>query len=97
MNLNEQELVESNMVNVVSLFKESKQVLVDGHLDNLIEEAMIEEDILIPEETREAPMVSEDQFPDQSMFILDEQLAQLKSSLNRIKFYLGELDDVIPR
>ena len=47
--------------------------------------------------TTERLLVSESQFPDQSMYVLCEQLKALRERLERIKFYLGDLDDLLPR
>ena len=41
-------------------------------------------------------LVQEHQFPDQSMYRLQEQLKLVKSKLGRIKFYLEELEDILP-
>lgn len=56
------------------------------------------------EEAEEAPMmlparilVTESQFPDQSLFLLEKQLEQLNASLVRLRFYLSDLDDLLPR
>jgi hypothetical protein len=62
-----------------------------------MEGAQIEDEVLTPSEVRVSLRVNENQFPDQSLYILDEQLSQLRTKINRIKFYLGELDEIIPR
>jgi hypothetical protein len=41
-------------------------------------------------------LVQEHQFPDQSIYRLQEQLKLVKSNLGRIKFYLEELEDILP-
>jgi len=66
-------------------------------LETLLQET---ESILIEEKKLEQSnrlMVTESQFPDQSMFTLDQQLGQLKESLGRMKFYLLDLDDLLPK
>lgn len=98
MNVNEREQVEVNKLNVVSLFKEaSESIIVTDPLVDLLAEAQVEDEVLTKAHVRNAKVVSEDQFPDQSMFTLEEQLQSLRSTLNRIKFYMGEMDDLIPR
>jgi len=100
MNLRGSDQVEQNSMNVVSLFGNMNQdILQNDPMADLMEEAMIldtEEEI---EEMELAPrnVVNENQFPDQSMYILEEQLSKLRSSLNRMRFYLGDLEDIIPR
>jgi len=42
-------------------------------------------------------VVSEAQFPDQSMYVLDKQLHSLRESLDRIRFYIGDVEDLLPR
>jgi hypothetical protein len=41
-------------------------------------------------------IVQASQFPDQSMYVLDQQISSLKDSLERLKFYLSDLDDLLP-
>ena len=100
MNLRGSDQVEQNSMNVVSLFGNLDQnILQNDPMAELMEEAMIldsEEEI---EEMELTPrkVVNENQFPDQSMYILEEQLSKLKTSLNRVRFYLGDLEDIIPR
>lgn len=98
MSLRSKEQVEKETVNVVSLFGSlNQEVLISDPLSDLIKESEIKDEILKPENVRPRKVVSENNFPDQSLFILEEQLANLKSSLNRMKFYLGELEDILPR
>lgn len=98
MNVNELEQVEVNKLNVVSLFKEaSKSITVTDPLMDLLTEAHVEDEIVTKAHVRIAKVVNENQYPDQSMFILEEQLHKLRSTLNRIKFYAEEMEDLIPR
>lgn len=64
---------------------------------DLLAEAQVEDEVLTKAHVRNAKVVNEDQFPDQSMFTLEEQLQNLRSTLNRIKFYASEMEDLIPR
>ena len=41
-------------------------------------------------------LVQTNQFPDQSMYVLDQQISSLRDSLERLKFYLSDLDDLLP-
>ena len=94
------EQVERDTVNVVSLFGSmnvAQAVELNDPLETLIQESMIEDTVLVAQDIKVRKVVNENQFPDQSMFILEEQLSSLKSSLNRIKFYLDDLDDLLPR
>ena len=86
--------------NVVSLFETmafGQEVQIADPITELMNE--------IPSETPVAEaqaqmlnrrLVLEEQFPDQSMHILDEQLKNLKLQMNRIKFYLDSVEDVLP-
>lgn len=105
MNVTGREQVEADTVNVVSLFgrtAEMASTMMDP-IQELINEAKLEDfdlEIEIEEELMmKAPrkVVEQNQFPDQSMFTLQEQLSNLRSSLNRIKFYLGDVEDILPR
>ena len=105
MNVTGREQVEADTINVVSLFgrtAEMASTMMDP-IQELINEAKLEDfdlEIEIEEElVMKAPrkVVDQNQFPDQSMFTLDEQLAKLRSNLNRIKFYLGDVEDILPR
>ncbi len=42
-------------------------------------------------------LVTANQFPDQSLIILEKQLVDLKVTMARLKFYLSDLDDLLPR
>lgn len=87
------------MKNILPLFGEGEialdpiQELISESLLNLEEEQKLEAQKTISKRL----LVSEHQFPDQSMYVLDQQLKHLKDSLERIKFYLGDLDDLLPR
>jgi len=48
------------------------------------------------QELKASNLVTPDHFPDQSMYLIDDQIELLKTSLNRLKFYLSELEDIIP-
>lgn len=84
--------------NVVALFSHV-QVESPDPLQELLNEAEIEaweaEESVMAKADR--VLVSAEQFPDQSLFILDKQLASLKESMSRLKFYLSDLDDLLPR
>ncbi len=84
--------------NVLSLFSTVKVEMPDPLQELLNEaeaEAWAEEDI-IPEAPAKRLLVSDKQFPDQSLYTLDQQLANLTKSLGRLKFYLNDLDDLLP-
>ncbi|MFP5384526.1 MAG: hypothetical protein ACLGHN_00510 [Bacteriovoracia bacterium] len=92
--------VENEKVNVVSLFGNTNEDIIQSDpLMDLIKESEIEDAILSPESVtvRSGKVANEDLSPDQSLFILEEQMTNLRSNLNRIKFYLGELDDILQR
>lgn len=42
-------------------------------------------------------LVTANQFPDQSLFVLEKQLSQFNETMGRLKFYLSDLDDLLPR
>jgi ATP-dependent Lon protease len=100
MNLRGSDQVEQNSINVISLFGNLDQdILQNDPMSELLEEAMIldTEEETVELELTPRKVVNENQFPDQSMYILEEQLSNLKTSLNRMRFYLGDLEDMIPR
>ncbi|MFL5784855.1 MAG: hypothetical protein ACJ76H_09615 [Bacteriovoracaceae bacterium] len=84
--------------NVVSLFGGA---VAETNIPDPLETLLQETELILKEEVklerRDLPMVSESQFPDQSMFVLDQQLGMLKESIGRIKFYLLDLDDLLPK
>lgn len=84
-------------MNVLSLFS-SNQIEMPDPLQELLREAELdawkeEEEVVQAKRL----LVTEAQFPDQSMFVLEQQLANLTQSLGRLRFYLGDLDDLLPR
>ena len=84
-------------MNVLSLFS-SNQIVLPDPLQELLREAELdawkeEEEIVQVKRL----LVTETQFPDQSMFVLEQQLANLTQSLGRLRFYLSDLDDLLPR
>ncbi len=83
-------------LNVVSLFKTMEKI--EATMDPISElvEEMGQEEVIETKKTVSRNLVTENHFPDQSMYILDEQLKSLKQRLNRMKFYMGELDDLLP-
>lgn len=90
---------EVEMTNVVPLFSTHPAEFKDI-LQELSDEASIWSDEAEEEITFEADskrlIVSENQFPDQSMYILDQQIMGLKERLAKLKFYLSDLDDLLP-
>lgn len=94
MNVTESQKAE---MKVVPLFGGVQEENIPDPLETLIQET----EILLTEERklveRNLPLVTESQFPDQSMFTLDQQLEMLKESVGRIKFYLLDLDDLLPK
>lgn len=95
------ELMENT--NVVSLFGNqiNRSIAIENDpLQDLLNEAEAE----AWDEVEEAPamrveslLVTESQFPDQSMFVLEKQLSQLTEKMARLKFYISDLDDLLPR
>ncbi|NBV99950.1 MAG: hypothetical protein EBR67_10695 [Proteobacteria bacterium] len=79
-------------LNILSLFNETLK-------DSLDQESEESEDLEALSEVQSAPIVprvAESMFPDQSLFVLEEQLKAIKSNLSRIKFYMGDINDLIP-
>lgn len=98
MNLSGREQVEADTVNVVSLFSKSNaEIIINDPLADLIKESEIEETVLEPKELVARKVVTENLFPDQSIYILEEQLSNLRANLNRIKFYMSDIEDLLPR
>lgn len=88
----------SNTENVLPLFGQIDIPQVDP-LEELLAEAESPDLPGAAKVSREEArlLVTENQFPDQSMYTLDKQLHGLREKLNRIKFYLGEIDDLLPK
>ncbi len=89
--------LEIEKANVISLFGEANAEMIERDLlASLADGSLMEE---TSQEQASAPprkLVSEQQFPDQSIYTLQEQLQNLKRGLQRLKFYLDDLEDVIP-
>lgn len=89
-------------MNVVPLFS-SVEIEIPDPLESLLTEGEMAEDQWALEEESmslgetQRVLVSPQQFPDQSMYVLEKQVSSLKESLARLKFYLGDLDDLLPR
>lgn len=67
-------------------------------LQELLSEGLLESDFESEELAREPRLlVQEASFPDQSMHILDLQLSNLREKLSRLKFYITDIDDLLPR
>lgn len=84
-------------LNVLPLFEN-----LNWRQDPIEEDLFDEMDDDFEEESPSLPaykkiLVKESQFPDQSMFVLDQQVKNLKESLERLKFYLSDMDDLLPR
>lgn len=98
MNLSGRDQVKADTVNVVQLFgRMNPEIMTHDPLSELIKEGELLDELVVASEVKPRKIVSENQFPDQSIYILEEQLSGLRSSFNRIKFYLGDLEDLIPR
>lgn len=101
----EVEQTQMTSMNVVSLFNRSMETveIENDPMKVLLQEGelSLDEDFeLLGAKTQKdenRKVVQLDQFPDQSIYILDEQLKKLRTSLNRIRFYLGDMDDLLPR
>lgn len=91
---------EAQKVNVVPLFGNfSETVLTTDPLTELLEEGQIEamREEVKPARQERRKLVREDHFPEQGLLILDQQLLSLKESVSRIKFYMSDLDDLLPK
>ena len=87
------------MLNVVSLFNSQETFTADPLAEMLKEgECGQNEMDAAPElQNERRKLVREDHFPEQGLFILDQQLEALNERLSRIKFYLSDLDDILPK
>jgi len=89
---------EGHLRNVLPLFgKLNIPTVTMDPLEELLFEAAIDENSVIHSQVCAPKVVSDEQFADQAMYVLDDQLTTLKDRLNRIKFLLGDLDDLLPR
>lgn len=86
-------------VNVVPLFGNFGQEFLSDPLTEMIQESQIgmTAEELPPLRKERRKTVRDDQFPEQGLYILDQQLQTLKESVARIKFYLSDLDDLLPK
>lgn len=98
MELGRKELDKDQDVKVLSLFEHINQdlILEQDPLTKLLEDAQAPEEKMTSREVHARRIVAENLFPDQSLFILEEQLGELRSRLRRLKFYLDEVNDLIP-
>ncbi len=84
--------------NVVPLFA---KIQINTEAVESVHEPMMDWDLEEPLETVQVKvqrtLVTENQFPDQSLFILNDQVSKLKESIERLKFYLNDVDDLLPR
>jgi hypothetical protein len=83
--------------NVVPLFSSIQVELPSDALTEMLAEGVVLDSVdetMIESSPR--MVVRENQFPDQSMFVLDQQISGLKERLDRLKFYLADLDDLLP-
>lgn len=98
---NDNDLIKNGAQNVLSFFTNKSQIeaIVPFNQEDLINEDELNEVLVGPElkVNQKRKIVSENQFPDQSIYILSEQIMELRTKLKRIKFYLDDFDDVIPR
>ena len=90
--------------NVLPLFASieiSRSPALSDPLQDLLDEAQAEaweeKQEMLQTVKAERLLVTAHQFPDQSLFILEAQLAQLTKTLGRLKFYHSDLDDLLPR
>ena len=86
--------------NVIPLFSGIDLQGYSDPLQDLLLEGVFEEYVLASESLdleKKYNLVTQNQFPDQSIYILDQQLSGLKETMSRLKFYLSDLDDLLPR
>jgi hypothetical protein len=69
----------------------------DDPLSELLAEGLPPEPRISISASPERMLVTPELFPDESMYRLDSQLKELKESLDRIKFYLMDMDDLLPK
>ena len=91
------ELETTRPVNVLALFEEIVIPQTESYITEEEEAELFEEEEVAIKAAAPRKIANENQFPDQSIYILNDQLSSLKESLARIKFYLGDIDDLIPR
>jgi hypothetical protein len=107
MNLSGTEKNQVETLNVVALFGRAKELefeLDDDPLADLLAEAGAAEDDEAEVELSGAGtaftaaprrVVSEQTATDAALYILEDQLSQVRSRLSRIRFYLAEINDLI--
>jgi hypothetical protein len=88
---------------VLPLFGDLEEI--QDPLECLIQEGEFEPELFLEEEEspllvvgmQEPLLVTANLFPEQALYILEGQIAQIRDSMKRLKFYLDDLDDLIPR
>ena len=88
-----QDQFENNGQNLIGLIKGQEEITKKVRA-SLIDEAR---DFEVDSESYSSVrVVNESSFPDQSIYLLEDQLSELKSRLERMRFYLRELEDILP-
>jgi hypothetical protein len=87
---------EVEAVNVLSMLA-PLEIGEDPMEELLAEAGEWSEDEMIEEPLKSLNCVEMKHHPDQAMHILDKQLSALKTSLSRLRFYMGDIEDLLPR
>ncbi len=92
-------LENAHHLNVVPLFSDLGTEFIPDPLAQLLAEGegLSFEERVPPLRQERRRTVREDHFPEQAFPILEQQLAGIRENINRLKFFLSDLDDLIPR
>jgi hypothetical protein len=99
-NGNSEQTLEANVIPLFAKIELQDEIMSDP-LQDLIAEGMMDwthhlnEQLTKPRAER--LLVSANNFPDQSIFVLEQQMTNLKERMERLRFFLNDLDDLLPR
>jgi hypothetical protein len=86
--------------NVISLFARSIQAPLYTEFEEILEEEVIEGELIegiVAGPLKDVQTVSAGDDPLKSIFILKNQIIQLKETVQKMRFYLSDLQDVLPK
>jgi hypothetical protein len=88
--------VEAHAMNVVPIFDFQKDA-PDPLEELLLESGLVDDMDEVNSSSTIRLVAKPTHFPQQSMYVLETQLKDLKYNIERLKYFLGDLDDLLPR
>lgn len=98
MNLSNSENLISDSAKVLSLYGQAEEANIEDPLEALLLEAGVsgEDEVELSASFVRPLRIQGHHSPEAGLYVIEEQLAQLRSRLHRIKFYLNEINDLLP-